>query len=244
VIVENVMTANSLRSDLTIDIHQEMSYLPRWPTRIAFYCRMPPVSGGATLLCDMREATRRIDPILFQEVAKRGIRHVRNYRAPGSDCHPVIGKYHKIWSEAFSTDDPKQAEATCRAMGFDVMWHDDGSLEASYKVPGVITHPRTGEHIWFNQMAVYTNTPRTNPELYRLHEEAYPNGKRRPFISTYGDGGEIPMELIEPVKPMVNALAVSFPWCHGDVLLIDNYLVGHGRETFTGRRDIQVALLA
>ena len=36
---------------------------------------------------------------------------------------------------------------------------------------------------------------------------------------------------------------MAFPWSHGDVLLIDNYLTAHGRNTYTGRRDIQVALI-
>ena len=37
--------------------------------------RVPPVSAGATLICDMREASKRIDPGLFREVKKRGIQH-------------------------------------------------------------------------------------------------------------------------------------------------------------------------
>lgn len=243
-IVENVMTANNLRSDLVIDIHQEMAYLPNYPKRIAFYCRVPPVSAGATLICDMRKASKRIDPGLFNEVKKRGIQHIRNYRAPGSPSpHPIIGRYHKIWSEAFSTDDPKTAEENCRKIGLNTRWCDDGSLETFYNVPGVITHPRTGEDIWFNQVTTYVHTPRVNPDLYYLHEEAYPKGKRRPFVSTYGDGAEIPIDLLEPIKPMLADISVAFPWSRGDILLIDNYLVGHGRAAFTGERNIQVALL-
>jgi alpha-ketoglutarate-dependent taurine dioxygenase len=244
VIVDKVMSANSLRADLTIEIHQEMSYLPRYPKRIAFYCRMPAVSGGATMICDMREATARIDPVLFREVEKRGIRHVRNFRAPGSDPgHPVIGRFHKTWSEAFQTDEPAKAEASCRALGFEAKWCENGSLEAIYNTPGIVVHPRTGEKIWFNQVATTTVTPRNNPELYKLREEAFGNGKRPPFESSYGDGTDIPVELLDPVNPMMRELAVTFPWCHQDIMLVDNYIVGHGRTPFTGKRDIQVALL-
>jgi hypothetical protein len=43
---------------------------------------------------------------------------------------------------------------------------------------------------------------------------------------------------------LLRELAVGFSWSHGDVLLLDNYLVAHGRNTFDGTRDIQVALMA
>jgi alpha-ketoglutarate-dependent taurine dioxygenase len=244
VVVDKVLTTNVLRADLTLDIHQEMSYMRRFPKRIAFYCRMAPVTGGSTMLCDMREVTARMDPVLFNEVAKRGIRLVRNYLAPGSDrSHPVIGKFHKTWTEAFETDEPAKAEATCRDLGFNVVWRDNGSLEAFYNLPGIATHPGTGEQIWFNQASMYAMTPESHPDLYSAWAEAYPSGKARPMTTTFGDGAPIPMEPLVQVAAIQRELAVRFPWSHGDMLLIDNYAVGHGRAGFSGKRDIQVALL-
>ena len=42
---------------------------------------------------------------------------------------------------------------------------------------------------------------------------------------------------------MLNGLIVRFPWSHGDVMLLDNFLTAHGRNSYTGKRDVQVALL-
>ena len=63
------------------------------------------------------------------------------------------------------------------------------------------------------------------------------------MTTTDGDGAAIPMEPLVQVAAIQRELAVRFAWSHGDVLLIDNYLVGHGRAGFSGKRDIQVALL-
>jgi alpha-ketoglutarate-dependent taurine dioxygenase len=243
-VVDHVMTAGALRADLSIEPHQEMCYLPRYPTRLAFYCRMAPVTGGATMLCDMREVSARIDPVLFNTVAQKHIRYVRNFRAPGSEAsHPVIGKYHKTWTENFNTKDPAVAEAGCRALGFAPRWRDDGALEATYTIPGVIAHPHTGEQLWFNQLATFVHTPRTNAGLHQAFNEAYKDGEPWPLTTTYGDGTPIPVEQVEPIVALQREIAVAYPWSHGDIMLIDNYLVGHGRTPYTGRRDIQVALL-
>jgi alpha-ketoglutarate-dependent taurine dioxygenase len=244
VIVDQVMSVNTLPPGLLMDIHQEMAYLPRHPKRIAFYCRMPPVSGGATMICDMREATARIDPVLFREVEKRGIRHVRNFAAPSRDpVHPLLAQYRRTWVDTFKTDDPAVAEAACRAVGFETRWCDDGSLETINHIPGIVTHPHTGEQVWFNQVAAIALSARSNPEMSKVMAEIAKHVTRPSFVSTYGDGGEIPLELLEPINPMLRELAVTFSWSHGDIMLIDNYLVGHGRMPFTGKRDIQVVLL-
>jgi hypothetical protein len=244
IITGKILAVSTAIDSYTFPIHQEMSYLPNYPTRIAFYCRMPAASGGETLICDMLEATRRIDPTFFSEVEKRRIRYVRNFRRPGSTAgHPILDGFHKTWSEAFFTEDATQAEINARGAGFETAWCEDGSLEAVYNAPGIISYPRSGERLWFNQVMTMAAGRRTNPEMHRLQDDLQKAGTRIPYEHTYGDGGEIPANLAEAVDLLLRDMAVAFPWSRGDILLIDNYSVGHGRTPFVGRRDIQVALL-
>src|SRR5581483_2813839 len=58
----------------------------------------------------------------------------------------------------------------------------------------------------------------------------------------FGDGTEIPPHLIESLRQAYLAEEVTFAWKAGDILLIDNMLVAHGRRPFTGPREVLVAM--
>jgi hypothetical protein len=66
---------------------------------------------------------------------------------------------------------------------------------------------------------------------------------RLPRHVTYGDGKEIAPEDLEHVRATFRRYQVSFPWQPGDVLLLDNMQVAHGRRPFRGQRKVLTALL-
>ena len=45
------------------------------------------------------------------------------------------------------------------------------------------------------------------------------------------------------MMPLLNDETIAVPWQNGDILMIDNILTFHGRNPYTGHRDVQVALL-
>ena len=49
--------------------------------------------------------------------------------------------------------------------------------------------------------------------------------------------------MVEPLYGILDRLAVNVPYEHGDFMLLDNLYTGHGREPFTGKRDVQVGLM-
>lgn len=59
---------------------------------------------------------------------------------------------------------------------------------------------------------------------------------------TFADGSPIPDEYVLQVRDRGLENAVNVDWYEGDLLLIDNLLVGHGRRPFTGPRRILVAM--
>jgi alpha-ketoglutarate-dependent taurine dioxygenase len=48
---------------------------------------------------------------------------------------------------------------------------------------------------------------------------------------------------VEALYPVLEEVTVAFPWRAGDVMILDNIYSFHGRNAFTGTRDVQVALL-
>lgn len=65
----------------------------------------------------------------------------------------------------------------------------------------------------------------------------------RAFDATYGDGSPILDSELDTIYAALGTASVNFPWQAGDVLLIENKLTAHGRQSFTGKRDVKVALI-
>ena len=49
-------------------------------------------------------------------------------------------------------------------------------------------------------------------------------------------------EVLDQLRAAYRAATVTFPWQVGDVLLLDNMLVAHGRAPFTGQRRVLVGM--
>jgi len=241
---KRVFEATSTPPSVQIALHQEMAYLPTHPGRLVFFCRMPSINGGETTLGDMKRLTAELDPEFVAQVDELGVLYTRNQKDRNvSFGDPIFDGIHKSWQEAFFTEDRDEAMQAAQVAGLDAEWLDDGSLKVTYLGPGLVEHPRTGERLWFNQLQTLNLGPH-NTANYERYERQYGETGRFPFAATLGDGTSITSEQAYALAEAAERCAVAFPWSSGDVLLIDNYRVAHGRNTFTGLRDVQVALLA
>jgi hypothetical protein len=232
-------------ANLKLPMHQEMSYLPAYPDRLAFYCKAAPDTGGETIIADMRAFTRRLRPELLSEVVDKGVKYIRRFRNPSwlTGNQDVDTTAYRPWDEAFGTSDPKEVEEKCSELGFESEWVDDGFLSTYYVTAGARPHPDTGEVVWFNQVTAQALRPETRGEEgYRGIKEAV-GSKPWPLDQTLGDDTRISDEDMRTLYALYDELEVAFPWQNSDVMIIDNYFAAHGRNPFTGHRDIQVALL-
>jgi hypothetical protein len=227
-----------------LGMHQEMAYLPTFPTKLAFYCLTPSATGGETFIADMRRVDQMVRPGFRAEVKARGVLYTRNFRVPGDSCgNPMLDEFHRTWTDTFYTQDRAKAEADCLAMGLTPRWEPNGSLSVIYRAPGFIDHPVTGQEIWFNQIATQTPNRGANPERFDMNERFY-GDRPRPYRTTYGDGTEIDPTDVTELNAILSKVTVAFPWRHADVMVLDNFYTAHGRNSFTGTRDVQVALLS
>lgn len=104
---------------------------------------------------------------------------------------------------------------------------------------GSPANPETGERIWFNQAALwhYTNLGDKGETLRWLVGE-----DNLPTNAYYGDGLPIEAESLQAERKLFWDEATLFEWREGDVLMLDNRLVAHGRRAFKGERRILVAM--
>jgi len=213
-----------------IPLHNEQSYTREWPMRIWFHCIAASPEGGATPLADSRAVYRALDPALRGKFAERGLRYVRNF-GNGLDVP---------WTRVFNTEDRAQVEAYCRAHAIDFEWKGDGELRTSQLCQAIAAHPRTGEALWFNQAHLFHVSALAPEEREALIDAV--GEEEVPRNVTFGDGSPIPDEDLAEVRRALEAEKIAFPWREGDVMMLDNMLVMHGREPYRGTRKVVVAM--
>jgi alpha-ketoglutarate-dependent taurine dioxygenase len=226
----NIYTSTDYPAGQSIFLHNENSYQHVFPRKIFFFCLIAPQSGGETPIADCRRILRRITPETQRRFEERGEwMLVRNF---GDD----LGL---SWKTAFQTTDKAQVERYCRTAGISTEWNGD-HLRTRQTRPVIATHPRTGERVWFNH-ATFFHVSTLEPDVHQAllaqyREEELPNN------TYYGNGAPIEPEILDELRAAYRQETVKFPWQRGDILMLDNMLVAHGREPFTGDRKIVVGM--
>ena len=144
------------------------------------------------------------------------------------------------WTEVFQTDDRARVEEFCREAGIEFTWKDGNRLRTRQTCQAVARHPANGKMLWFNQAHLFhvsSLDPETRQAMVSLFgEDGLPRDAR------FGDGDEIPLEDLEEIRKAYHAEQILFPWEEGDVLLLDNMAVTHGRTPYRGERKIRVGM--
>jgi alpha-ketoglutarate-dependent taurine dioxygenase len=229
---DNVYTSTEYPPEFDISMHNELSYAHAWPTRLLFYCEIAPATGGATPVVDGVRWLGALDEEVRTAFAG-GVRYTQN-------LHDGYG-FGKSWQDTFETKDRDTVEAFLSSTGgAEWSWRKDGGLRVSQIRPSTVTHPDTGDEVWFNQ-ADQWHAAALGDETGAALAKVLP-AEDLPQSVTFADGSPIPGEYVIQIRDRGLASAVDVPWRPGDVLLIDNVLVGHGRRSFTGSRRVLVAM--
>jgi hypothetical protein len=229
-----VYTSTEYDPKQRITMHNELSYSAHYPKRLFFCCIIPAETGGETPLADSREIYRLMSPDLVDEIKRKKITYIRNLHG-GQGLGPS-------WQDTFETKDPAVAETYCRERDIDFSWSRNKDMRLAQIRPGVIQHPVTNEWVWFNQIDQFHPT-HLGPEIYATMM-ALSGGKEEalPTFVTFGDGTPISSAAVGEITKTIDKAIVAKPWMAGDLLLLDNLLVCHGRMPFTGKRQVLVSM--
>ena len=88
-----------------------------------------------------------------------------------------------------------------------------------------------GRSVFFNQLIA----------AFRGWKDARNSGEKS---ISFGDGTSIQHADMAVAIKLADELSFDIPWQTGDVALVDNFLVMHGRRPFTGTRKVLASLVA
>jgi len=228
---QGVYTSTEYPAHQVIPLHNEQSYTLQWPLKIWFHCVQPCAEGGETPIADSRLIYQRLDPALRQRFADRRLMYVRNY-GNGLDLP---------WQQAFNSEDRQEVEAFCRANRIDFEWKSDGELRTRQVCQAVARHPVSQDMVWFNQAHLFhvsNLAPAVREGLLAVLEDPL----ELPRNVYYGDGSALEESALDEIRGVLDDCTLRFPWQQGDVLMLDNMLVAHGRASFKGARKVIVAM--
>jgi hypothetical protein len=229
----DVYTSTDYPPEVPLLLHNELSYSDIYPSRLYFFCLVPPESGGETTIGDSRRILAELEGEVAARFRRKQIRYVRT-------LSPWAGSGYS-WQDAFGTSDRAQAAARCRDMGAEAEWSDDGFLRLSQVRPATARHPVSGEEVWFNQ-AVGFHPSALDPDSYRASLAEAGSEDRFRLNAYYGDGSPIDRTALDHVRKVLAEEAEPHSWRAGDILVLDNLLAAHGRRPFSGARSIAVAM--
>ena len=228
-LAEGVYTSTEYPQQYEISLHNEMSYSAAAPDVVFFACATAPADRGQTPFADCRKVLQRLPQSLVDEFETRGLRYERNMFGRDSP--------YNAWSRTFETRDPDAVERYCRAADIDFTWLPNDHLRTREQRPAVIRHPVTGERVWFNQANLwhFSNSPLAASLMGKSVDGL-------PMNVFFGDGAALDVAALDIIRQAYAAEKRMFSWEEGDLLVLDNKLVAHGRMPFSGPRKIMVAL--
>lgn len=225
-----VFTANEAPPSVAIHLHHEMAQTPVYPSHLFFFCEQPAAVGGATPICRSDVLWGRLSarcPDFARDCEAKGLRYT-NVMPSADDPGSGMGR---SWQSTLRADHRDVAECRLRGLGYTWEWLSDGSLRAITPVLPAVRHLPDGRTSFFNQLIAAS--------------QGWSDSRNDPSKAiTFGDGSPLDRASALIAAELGEALSFDIPWGRGDVALVDNFLVMHGRRTFSGTRKVLASLIA
>lgn len=223
---ENVSTSTEYPARERIFLHNENSHCTSWPKKIYFWCEHMADSGGETPIADCRKIYNRIDEGIRIKFIQNRILYIRNF---------TLG-LGISWQNAFNCRSKVELESYAHEQHMAAEWINNDHLKIQYVRPAVICHPNTKELVWFNH-GTFFNFWALKPSLRNMLLEANLRDQV-PYDTAFGSGEPISEDMVRHLMACYESETLIWKWQQGDVLLLDNMLMAHGRMPFTGKRRV------
>jgi len=228
------------RAKFFVGMHAESTYM-RTNRLGAFVCFKQADVGGEFLLLDGYKMLRDMDPDVLGRIYEKGVRF-SNAELPFFDFLRKLPEPLQPLKEPLKAGIKAVAQVAVGQkidMELELKWDEnekDGLRLVAFspKQAAINRHPVTGQPAWFCN--VHSHSRKLRDE--RDGELGETSGASKINITNcfYGDLSEISDEDLRHIDEMTMKNLASVPMQKGDVVLVDNYQVMHGRDVFEGER--------
>jgi alpha-ketoglutarate-dependent taurine dioxygenase len=198
-----------------VPLHGEMYYRKQKPDIIWFYCASPALKDGETTICDGVQVYNELSESTQELLHKKRLKYIRTYAADA-------------WQTIYQTDDLNLVEKVCHNNDMHLKLNPDHSITTEY-ISSAIQKSKCGSHnVFINNLlpVVAQEIAGSNSSIVRFEDDS-----------------KIPDAVIIEIKDVTEKLTHLVSWQKGDIVMIDNTRLLHGRRSFfDNQRDIYVRL--
>ncbi len=236
----NVYNTTEAPSDVVIEQHLEATHTPRPPDTIVFNCQTPAQEMGETPLASFVELFNALPSEVTEPLEDEQVVYTRELMDRDSRLYKMLPKavtqsLALSWQEVSGCDDFVEARTLLEQEGYEVSVRGSRRIRTRCTQPVIGTHSQTKCKRWYlsdqitRRLPWYTRVPRRLLRSQLGMEFQLASGRR------FAPG------VLDLVHKELARLRFSFLWRRGDVLVLDNQQMSHGRNPFSGERLILTA---
>jgi alpha-ketoglutarate-dependent taurine dioxygenase len=225
---DRVFTANEAPPNVEIFLHHEMAQTLTFPGALFFFCEKAAESGGATPICRSDLTLKTLETQNPAFVAKLRSVGVKYRNSMPSEANHESGQ-GRSWKDTLTVNSAHEAEEKLVALGYQFNWLEDGGLSVQTPALAAVDHFGRGKDVFFNQIVAAAAgwTVAADDKEPRL---------------CFGDDSPIEHADLAGTIKAAYQHTVDLKWQTGDVALLDNLKVMHGRRPFEGSRSVLASL--
>jgi alpha-ketoglutarate-dependent taurine dioxygenase len=199
-----------------LPLHADMFYTKSRPIFLWFYCVNPAEKDGETIVCDGGKVYKQLSENTLNLFKSKRLKYIRHYP-------------NGIWQERFKTDDLTVVEKVCKESDLNLKFDSSTqSITTEYVQSALVKSRWGGQDVFVNSI------------LSVEWQEAH--GKTDSLIRLEDDS-KIPEEVMQEIKEVTSRLTKLISWQKGDIVIMDNTRMLHGRRAFSDqRREIYIRM--
>lgn len=255
-----IQSATEAHRVASIPTHIELSFSKMPPKRLYFFANeVNPPPGGFTPLTDFAQVWDDLSPTLKNKMLTRGLLYERWYRhEKNRQIDPLV---HKTWQAMFLTENRTHIVEKSVEQGYTATWDEHDDLLLKHEAVITRKHSETGREFWCTHLNVLEATTFAVPfawdaQIFRSKVSALLALTFQALLSIraalgyhygantlYADDESLMLfEEVMHIRKTISRNTWMFPYEQGDVLMIDNHRLAHGRTPwYNGKRSVYVA---